>query len=85
MARGAALQALMGAIQTDVYATGISTKKHLPLPGEGGDGGGVSALENPTPILTFPRKGKGLSTAHFCPWLRYQFESHPALIAALRD
>ena len=71
------MQQHAGAIQTDVYATGISTKKLLPLQGEGGDGGGVCTLENPTPILTFPLKGKGRSAGLYSPWLRHQFESHP--------
>ena len=38
---------------------------------------GVGTAANPTPILTFPLKGKGLSAGLCIPWLRHQFESPP--------
>ena len=72
-----------GAIQPGVQERVLcSSKKLLPVQGEGGDGGGVSDCSRatmfaPTPILTFPLKGKGLSIGVIQPLRRHQFESHP--------
>ena len=55
--RSRALGGEGGAIQSDVLARDLhDSKKLLPLQGEGGDGGGVNTVDDPTPILTFPLK-----------------------------